>query len=73
MKEAKKDWLLSLPKDIKLTLLGDMMKEGEIGMAFQTMKILLDAPISEGGILTDDIKEVMDKGISNLKNKGDEQ
>jgi hypothetical protein len=73
MKEAEKDWLLSLPKDIKLTLLGDMMKEGEIRMAFQTMKILLDAPISKGGILTDDIKEVMDKGISNLKNKGDEQ
>ena len=44
-------------------LLGDMMKEGQTGMAFATMKILLDAPISEGGILTDDIKEVMDKGI----------
>ena len=69
MKEEEKKWFLSLPKETKLMLLGDMMKEGQTGMAFGTMKILLDTPISEGGILTDDIKEVMDKGIANLKNK----
>ena len=69
MKEEEKKWFLSLPKEMKLMLLEDMMKEGETGMAFETMKILLDAPISEGGILTDDIKEVMDTGIANLKNK----
>ena len=69
MKEEEKKWFLSLPKEMKLTLLEDMMKEGETGMAFETMKILLDAPISEGGILSDDIKEVMDTGIANLKNK----
>jgi hypothetical protein len=69
MKEEEKKWFLSLPKETKLMLLGDMMKEGQTGMAFGTMKILLDAPISEGGILTDDIKEVMDTGIANLKNK----
>ena len=69
MKEEEKKWFLSLPKEMKLTLLEDMMKEGETGMAFETMKILLDAPISKGGILTDDIKEVMDTGINNLKIK----
>ena len=69
MKEEEKKWFLSLPKEMKLMLLEDMMKEGETGMAFETMKILLDAPISEGGILSDDIKEVMDTGIANLKNK----
>jgi hypothetical protein len=71
MKEEEKKWFLSLPKVMKLTLLEDMMKEGETGMAFETMKILLDAPISEGGILSDDIKEVMDVGIANLNNKED--
>ena len=65
----EKKWFLSLPKEIKLNLLRDMMKEGESGMAFASMKILLDAPISKGGILTDDIKEVMDTGINNLKIK----
>jgi hypothetical protein len=69
MKEEEKKWFLSLPKEMKLTLLEDMMKEGETGMAFETMKILLDASISEGGILTDDIKKVMDTEIANLKTK----
>ena len=73
MKEEEKKWFLSLPKVMKLTLLEDMMKEGETGMAFETMKILLDAPISEGGILSDDIKEVMDVGIANLNNKEDQE
>jgi len=69
MTQEEKKWFLSLPKEIKLNLLRDMMKEGESGMAFASMKILLDAPISKGGILTDDIKEVMDTGINNLKIK----
>tara|TARA_R110000868_G_scaffold84545_1_gene238374 strand:+ start:183 stop:404 length:222 start_codon:yes stop_codon:yes gene_type:complete len=72
MTQEETKWFLSLPKETKLMLLGDMMKEGETGMAFATMKILLDAPISEGGILTDDIKEVMDKGIANMKTSRDE-
>jgi len=67
MSEEEIKWFLSLPKETKLMLLGDMVKEGETGMAFATMKILLDAPISEGGISTDDIKVVMDSEIENLK------
>tara|TARA_R110002126_G_scaffold280677_1_gene428194 strand:+ start:2496 stop:2762 length:267 start_codon:yes stop_codon:yes gene_type:complete len=67
MKQEETKWFLSLPKETKLMLLRDMMKKGETGMAFATMKILLDAPISEGGIITDEIKEVMDQGIENLK------
>ena len=67
MKEEDKEWFLSLPKEMKLTLMGDMLKEGETGMAFATMKILLDAPISEGGILSDEISEVFDADIANKK------
>ena len=63
---TEKDWFLSLPKETKLNFLKDMMKDGEFGMALSAMKILLDAPISNGGILTDDIKEVMDKGIESI-------
>ena len=67
MKEEDKEWFLSLPKEMKLTLMGDMLKEGETGMAFATMKILLDAPISEGGILSDEISEVFDADLANKK------
>ena len=37
-----------------------MLKEGEFGMAFQTMKILLDTPIMDGGISTEKINEVFE-------------
>ena len=66
MKEDKKEWFLSLPKEMKLTLLGDMLNEGETGMALATATILLDAPITKGGISTDEISEVMDAGIKKM-------
>ena len=68
MTTAEKDWFLGLPAEMKLTLLGDMLKEGKSGMALATAKILLDAPLSEGGILTEDINKVFD---NNLKPKKD--
>ena len=51
--------LLGLPKEMKLGLLDDANKQGEHGIVFQMMKILLDAPISEGGISSDEIQEVL--------------
>jgi hypothetical protein len=66
MKENEKEWFLSLPKEMKLKLLGDMLNEGETGMALATATILLDAPITKGGISTDEISEVMDAGIKKM-------
>ena len=56
-----KNWILSLPKDLKLKLLENMLKEDEFGMALETAKILLDAPIRDGGIVTEEINVVFDK------------
>ena len=64
---AEKDWFLGLPAEIKLELLGDMLKEGNSGMALATAKILLDAPISKGGILTEDINKIFDKNLKPKK------
>jgi hypothetical protein len=69
MKEAEKQWFLSLPADMKLSLLGDMLKEGESGMALATAKILLDAPISKGGIVTEDINKVFDNNLNQNKDE----
>ena len=60
MKQSEKDWFLSLPEEMKLNLMKDMLKEGEFGMAFQAMKIVLDAPISKGGIVTEKINHIFD-------------
>jgi hypothetical protein len=67
MTTEEKDWFLSLPKETKLTLMEDMLKEDETGMAFATMNILLEAPISEGGISTDEISEIFDKDLERRK------
>ena len=69
MKEDEKKWFLSLPKEMKLKLMADMLEEDEIGMAMETMKIVLDAPISEGGILTKEIEEVFDADLIKRKQK----
>ena len=67
MTTAEKDWFLSLPKETKLTFLDDMLKENENGMAFSTMNILLEAPISEGGISSDEISKIFDKDLERRK------
>jgi len=51
--------LLGMSKEMKLGILGDANKQGQQALVFEIMKILLDAPISEGGISTEEIKEVL--------------
>jgi hypothetical protein len=58
---AEKTWVLSLPKEVKLDLLEKMLVEGKFGEAFQFQKILLEASISEGGIITEELNEVFTK------------
>ena len=69
MTTEEKDWFLSLPKEMKLKLMDDMLKEDETGMAFATMNLLLEAPISEGGVLTDEIKVIFDNDLERRKEK----
>jgi len=68
MTTEEKKWFLSLPKEMKLALMDDMLKEDQTGMAFETMNILLEAPISEGGISSDEIKEIFDKDLERREN-----
>lgn len=60
----EKDWVLSLPKETKLDLLEKMLVEGKFGEAFEFMKMLLDAPISEGGVVTEELNDVFQKYMS---------
>lgn len=67
MTTEEKDWFLSLPKETKLTLMEDMLKEDETGMAFSTMNLLLETPISKGGISSDEISKIFDKDLERRK------
>ena len=63
----EKDWFLGLPAEIKLELLGDMLRQGNAIMALDTAKILLDAPISKGGISTEEIDKVFMNSLKTEK------
>ena len=63
MTEQKIKWVLSLSKNDKLMFLEDMLKEQKYGMAFEFMDVLLKAPISKGGITTDEINKVWKKYV----------
>ena len=61
MTQSEREWFLSLQEEMKLTLMEDMLKEGDFAMALATSKILLDTPIHKGGISTGKITQVFDK------------
>jgi hypothetical protein len=58
MTKQEKDWILSLPIDFKIELMKGMLKDGEIGQYLQFIDILLEAPISKGGLSTELINQV---------------
>ena len=57
--------ILAFPREIKLGLLRDSLKEDKFGVFFQLSKILLDAPISEGGIETEAIDAIHKEHLDN--------
>lgn len=71
--ESEKDWILSLTLEHKTMLMETMLKDGHIGQYFQFTKILLDAPLSKGGVSTDYIKKIFDNIINNKNSKSNEE
>ena len=61
LKTEEKKWFLSMDKQVKLDLLNTTLDKGEFGHFLQMVKILLDAPISEGGISTEEIEAIRKK------------
>ena len=63
------DWFLSLPKKMKLKILNNLIKEDEYLMAVQTARILLDAPLDDGGILTEEIEKLFNDDLKRTYKK----
>ena len=68
MTNVEKDWILSLPLDRKIMLMESMLEQKEIGHYLGFVKILLDAPISKGGVSTETIDKVFKKYYPDSKN-----
>jgi len=52
------DWFLSLPEDEKVRLLRSSLEENNFNIFLQLAKILLDAPIQDGGMSTEKIEKI---------------
>lgn len=57
----EKKWFLGLPENLKLKFIEDALEEGKTDEAFEIMRILLDAPITAGGVSTEKINNVFKK------------
>jgi len=61
--------ILGFPKEIKIQTLKDALEQDELGIFFGLSQILLEAPISEGGLETEVIEQIhqehLNKGLLN--------
>ena len=48
--EEMKQWILSMSTEHKIFLLNKAIEDGEMGVHMMLTKILLDAPIKDGGL-----------------------
>ena len=59
MTDNEKDFVLAQPREIKLDVLRDLVKAGSFSAYFELAKILLNAPITEGGIESETIDTIL--------------
>lgn len=63
----EKKWILSLDKEEKIYLMHEILKSKNYGVWFRFVDVLLEAPISAGGITTDEIDSIWSKYIPKPK------
>lgn len=61
MNQEEKEWFLNLSEEIKLDVLENSLKEDKFGVFMEMTKILLEAPIQNGGISTEKIESIRKK------------
>jgi hypothetical protein len=55
------EFILAQSREIKLEVLEDLIKKGSFGAYFEFVKVLLDAPITNGGIESEVIDALFKK------------
>ena len=57
--EQIRKMVLAWPLEVKLNSLKELVQNGQLGTAIQISQILLEAPMSEGGVSSELIQEAM--------------
>jgi len=65
MNKVHEEWVLSLPKANKLMFVEDALRQGNTAMVLALSILFMETPITEGGISSDELKEVIDKAPFN--------
>ena len=66
MTEAEfKSWFLNCRLGHKLNLMRDALLEMRIGVFMQLVDIVLEAPVSQGGIATEDLQKAFGSDLTN--------
>ena len=63
LSDSDKRFILGCPKQIKLDTLKAALEKKEFGIFFGMTKILLETPITEGGISSDEINAIHEQYI----------
>ena len=67
--QEERDWILSLPLETKIRMMETMLDKNELGYYLAFIQILLDAPISQGGVSTEILDKVFDKWMDKPKQR----
>ena len=58
------DLILNFPREIKIKVLEDSLKENKFNVFFELSKILLDTPITNGGLESETIEKIHQEHLS---------
>tara|TARA_A200000159_G_scaffold77903_1_gene72143 strand:+ start:301 stop:588 length:288 start_codon:yes stop_codon:yes gene_type:complete len=66
--EDFKSWFLKCKLGHKLNVMRDALNEMNIGVFMQLVDIVLEAPLSQGGVATDDLQKAFGSDLTNPNN-----
>ena len=64
-KEQFESWFLDRPLFQKLNIMRDALLDTQLGPFMQLVDIVLEAPISQGGVATEDLQQAFGSDLSN--------
>ena len=64
MTKREIEFVLAQPREVKLELMLEFVKEGQMANWFELSKILLDAPINEGGIESEVLEDIFQANVA---------
>ena len=66
---TEREFILKMPKESKIDCLQAALREKEFGIFLGLSRILLDAPLNEGGLETEIILDIYNKNFNDISHE----